>query len=97
MDFDLRADGADKGEREFHLTMEGGHSHRRIIHAADRTGRAISEVLTERAAAAEALEAVLTQLGKVVALDYAALAAREPGDVFRIVAVRGRTTTTRSQ
>ena len=53
VDFDLRED---KGEREFHLTMEGGHSHRRIIHAADRTGRAISEVLTERAAATPNIE-----------------------------------------
>ncbi len=33
---------------EFHLTMEGGHSHRRVIHAADATGKAISEVLVER-------------------------------------------------
>jgi L-aspartate oxidase len=31
---------------EFHLTREGGHSHRRVIHAADATGKAISEVLT---------------------------------------------------
>ncbi len=49
VDFDLRRDQETDNEREFHLTMEGGHSHRRIIHAADRTGRAISEVLTERA------------------------------------------------
>ena len=49
VDFDLRADQPDDEFREFHLTMEGGHSHRRIIHAADRTGRAISEVLTLRA------------------------------------------------
>ena len=34
--------------REFHLTREGGHSHRRVIHAADATGKAISEVLVER-------------------------------------------------
>lgn len=52
VDFDLRPDHRD----EFHLTMEGGHSHRRIIHAADRTGRAISEVLTERALAAPNIE-----------------------------------------
>jgi L-aspartate oxidase len=33
----------------FHLTREGGHSQRRIIHAADATGRAVSETLTQRA------------------------------------------------
>ena len=52
VDFDLREDVDDHQEQEFHLTMEGGHSHRRIIHSADRTGRAISEVLSERATAA---------------------------------------------
>ena len=56
VDFDLREDRAQTDKQEFHLTMEGGHSHRRIIHAADRTGRAISEVLTERAVAAENIE-----------------------------------------
>ncbi len=53
VDFDLRDD---IDAPEFHLTMEGGHSHRRIIHAADRTGRAISEVLTERAQACDNIE-----------------------------------------
>ena len=33
---------------EYHLGQEGGHSHRRIIHAADATGKAISETLAER-------------------------------------------------
>ncbi len=51
--FDLREDQAG---REFHLTMEGGHSHRRIIHSADRTGKAISEVLGERAREAPNIE-----------------------------------------
>ncbi|MEH6581931.1 MAG: L-aspartate oxidase [Halioglobus sp.] len=47
----------DQGEnQEFHLTREGGHSHRRIIHAADATGRAISEVLSERATQAKNIE-----------------------------------------
>ena len=32
----------------YHLTREGGHSHRRIIHAADATGMAISSTLIER-------------------------------------------------
>ncbi|HSB97006.1 MAG TPA: L-aspartate oxidase, partial [Spongiibacteraceae bacterium] len=33
---------------DFHLTREGGHSHRRIIHSADATGREVSETLTAR-------------------------------------------------
>ena len=34
--------------RGFHLTKEGGHSFRRIIHAADATGAAITETLIDR-------------------------------------------------
>ncbi len=56
VDFDLREDQDSVEQREYHLTMEGGHSHRRIIHAADRTGRAISEVLTEKAIQADNIE-----------------------------------------
>ena len=33
------------GSNAFHLTREGGHSHRRVIHAADATGREIAEAL----------------------------------------------------
>ena len=32
----------------FHLTREGGHSHRRIIHAADATGAAVQQTLNEQ-------------------------------------------------
>ncbi|NVJ61790.1 MAG: L-aspartate oxidase [Gammaproteobacteria bacterium] len=34
-----------KTDFEYHLTREGGHSHRRIIHSADATGRAVSTTL----------------------------------------------------
>ena len=36
-------------EDQLHLTREGGHSQRRIIHAADATGKAISTTLVQRA------------------------------------------------
>ncbi|HEY4713563.1 MAG TPA: L-aspartate oxidase, partial [Aquirhabdus sp.] len=35
-------------EEQLHLTREGGHSHRRIIHAADATGIAISTTLIKQ-------------------------------------------------
>ncbi len=36
-------DGAD-----YHLTQEGGHSHRRIIHSADATGKAVHSTLIDK-------------------------------------------------
>ena len=36
---------------ELHLTREGGHSHRRIVHATDATGAAVQTTLSERARA----------------------------------------------
>jgi L-aspartate oxidase len=40
-----RFDQGDGATPAYHLTREGGHSHRRIIHAADATGVAISSAL----------------------------------------------------
>jgi L-aspartate oxidase len=37
------------GQSEYHLTREGGHSHRRVVHAADATGRAVETTLVDRA------------------------------------------------
>lgn len=45
MPFDKEKD--EHGEVRYHLTREGGHSHRRILHAADATGQAVQITLIE--------------------------------------------------
>jgi len=37
------------GSKSYHLTREGGHSHRRVIHAADHTGQALETTLHNHA------------------------------------------------
>ncbi|MDO9451608.1 MAG: L-aspartate oxidase [Stagnimonas sp.] len=39
----------DGKHRSLHLTREGGHSHRRVVHAADATGRAVETTLASLA------------------------------------------------
>ena len=43
-------DEDDPAGQRLHLTREGGHSHRRIVHAADATGRAVENTLAGLAA-----------------------------------------------
>ena len=40
-----RQDDEEGSESPLHLTREGGHRHRRVVHAADATGKAVSDVL----------------------------------------------------
>jgi len=57
---------ATEGET-FHLTREGGHSHRRIVHVADATGRAVQQALE----AAAAKQKNITLIPDMVAIDLA--------------------------
>ena len=42
-----------ESEKNYHLAQEGGHSHRRIVHSADATGKAVTSALVERVLAAK--------------------------------------------
>ena len=46
VDFDQESN--EEGDIKYHLTREGGHSHRRILHAADATGQAVQTTLVDR-------------------------------------------------
>ena len=46
----------DSSGPEYHLHQEGGHSHRRIVHAADSTGKAIEGTLEARTRAHDNIE-----------------------------------------
>ena len=50
---------------DYHLTKEGGHSHRRVVHAKDATGRAIQATLSEQVKA----HANITILENHIAVD----------------------------
>ena len=54
VEFTTRKDSS--GDREYHLTREGGHSHRRIVHAADSTGQAIETTMEDRVREAKNIE-----------------------------------------
>ncbi len=41
----------DTDQQQYHLTQEGGHSHRRILHSADATGKAVTGTLVDQVTA----------------------------------------------
>lgn len=47
--FTREQQGSEAAKPVYHLSKEGGHSHRRVIHAADATGKAVFETLVGQA------------------------------------------------
>ena len=43
-------------QQNYHLTQEGGHSHRRILHTADATGKEVTGTLVEQVIAADNID-----------------------------------------
>jgi L-aspartate oxidase len=70
------ADRHKDGSKSYHLTREGGHSHRRVIHAADATGQALETTLINHARHFDNIElfdhhiAVDLITGKKLGLDH---------------------------
>ena len=46
----------DSDQVHYHLTQEGGHSHRRILHSADATGKAVTGTLVDQVRARENID-----------------------------------------
>jgi len=53
---DFTRDADAENPKHYHLTKEGGHSHRRVVHADDATGLAISDALCQQTLAAENIQ-----------------------------------------
>ncbi|KZY63855.1 MULTISPECIES: L-aspartate oxidase [unclassified Oleiphilus] len=53
---DFTRDSDAENPKHYHLTKEGGHSHRRVVHADDATGHAISSALCQQTLAAEHID-----------------------------------------
>ena len=78
---------ATESDGDLHLTREGGHSHRRIVHVADATGWAVQEALQKAAAA----HPNITLIPDQVAIDLATSRHEErysgAGNVWGVYAV----------
>ena len=46
----------DSDQESYHLTQEGGHSHRRILHTADATGKEVTSTLVDQVIAASNID-----------------------------------------
>ncbi|WP_123711720.1 L-aspartate oxidase [Sinobacterium caligoides] len=79
VNFSRREDKKRMGIADFHLTKEGGHSHRRIIHSADATGRAVSTTLTELAAKHPNITLLTNRVAVDVVIDESAIPRRCTG------------------
>jgi L-aspartate oxidase len=71
----------------WHLTREGGHSHRRIVHVADATGRAVQQSLEAAAAAHPNIDLVPDMVAIDLVIDRHALSPSGAPHVWGVYAL----------
>jgi L-aspartate oxidase len=81
---------ATEGEA-LHLTREGGHSHRRIVHVADATGRAVQQALETAAAKQPNITLILDMVAIDLVTGRHAADFSTSGDVHGLYAYNRRT------
>jgi L-aspartate oxidase len=86
------ADARDNGGR-WHLTREGGHSHRRIVHVDDATGWAVQDALVKAAIAHPNIRMVPDMVAIDLATSRHELRYSGAGHVWGCYAVNRRTST----
>ena len=59
----------DTEDNDFHLTQEGGHSHRRVLHVADHTGRSLVETLARETRTRENISVLSNRVAIDVVVD----------------------------
>jgi L-aspartate oxidase len=79
------------GEEGWHLTREGGHSHRRIVHVADATGRAVQRSLEQAAEAHPNISLVPDRVAIDLATGRHAEGGADPKRVWGVYALNAAT------
>ncbi|MEA3000642.1 MAG: L-aspartate oxidase [Sphingomonadales bacterium] len=79
------------GEEGWHLTREGGHSHRRIVHVADATGRAVQGALEQAAEAHSNISLVPDRVAIDLATGRHSETGADPRRVWGVYALNART------
>jgi L-aspartate oxidase len=80
-----------EGEAPWHLTREGGHSHRRIVHVADATGWAVQQALETAAAAHPNIQLIPDMVAVDLVTDRHAAASGDEKRIWGVYAVNRAT------
>ncbi len=83
---------AGKNAHEYDLTREGGHSHRRVVHAADATGQAVESTLVEKTRQTKGLTVLEDHLAIDLILEGGLSSRSRCTGVYALARAKGRIT-----